>query len=97
MLYTCYVGLDCGVDWELSVRITTESSQYETTIRVVGRLSRRDVPELRREFESASGSVSLDLSGLISADADGVRELLMCSENGAKLCGASAYIRQLLG
>jgi ABC-type transporter Mla MlaB component len=63
---------------------------------VEGRLTVKAVPELRREFQRAGRSVRLDLSGLTSADADGVRELLELSARAAKVCGASAYIRQLL-
>ena len=80
----------------MSFRITTNADGPVTTILVEGRLSVESVPDLRREFQFVGGSVRLDLSGLISADADGVRELLELSARGAKVCGASAYIRQLL-
>ena len=80
----------------MSFRITTHADGPVTTIRVEGRFGIEAVPELRRESQLAGGSVRLDLSGLISADADGVRELRELSARGAKVCGASAYIRQLL-
>jgi hypothetical protein len=38
----------------------------------------------------------LDLSGLRSADSDGIRALQSLSEAGAELRGASPYIYQLL-
>jgi hypothetical protein len=38
----------------------------------------------------------LDLSGLFSADRDGIQALRSLSENGAELHGASPYINQLL-
>ena len=81
---------------EVSFRITTHADGPITTISVEGRLSVKAVPEMRREFQRAGRPVRLDLSGLTSADADGVRELLELSARGAKVCGASAYIRQLL-
>jgi anti-anti-sigma regulatory factor len=80
----------------VSFRITTNDDGNVTTIRVEGRLGIEAVPELRREFQLAGNSVRLDLSGLTSADADGVRELLELSDKGAELCGLSAYIRQML-
>jgi hypothetical protein len=80
----------------VSFRITTDSSGNVTTIRVEGRLGLEAVPELRREFQLAGMPVRLDLSGLTSANADGVRELLELSDKGAKLYGVSAYIQQLL-
>jgi anti-anti-sigma regulatory factor len=80
----------------VSFRITTNDDGNVTTIRVEGRLGIEAVPELRREFQLAGNSVRLDLSGLTSADADGVRELLELSHKGAKLCGLSAYVRQML-
>ena len=80
----------------MSFRITTNDDGNVTTIRVEGRLGIEAVPELRREFQLAGNSVRLDLSGLTSADADGVRELLELSDKGAGLCGLSAYIRQML-
>ena len=54
------------------------------------------VPDLEREFQLAGAPARLDLSGLISADAEGIREPRALSAKGAELCGASAYIRQLL-
>lgn len=80
----------------MSFRITTSANGKGTTIRVEGRLTAESVPELRREVRIAGGAVELDLVGLISADADGVRELLELSARGAKLIGASVYVRQLM-
>jgi ABC-type transporter Mla MlaB component len=80
----------------VSFRITTLANGDVATIRVEGRLGAEAIPELRGELELAVGAVRLDLSGLKSADADGVRELLELSAKGVKLCEASAYIRQLL-
>lgn len=80
----------------VSFRITTCADGDGTTIRVEGRLATEGLRDLRREYELAVGPVILDLSGLTSADADGLQAMLDLSAKGAKLCGASAYIRQLL-
>jgi hypothetical protein len=54
------------------------------------------VPDVRAACESANPPVRLDLSGLFSADRDGVQALRSLSEKGAELHGASPYINQLL-
>ena len=80
----------------MSFRITTIAEGSETTIRVEGRLDTEGVPELRREIGLAEGAITLDLSGLTSADTAGLQELSELSERGIKLRSASPYIRQLL-
>ena len=80
----------------MTVRITTSKENTATTIRVEGRLNAEAVPDLRREVKLASAPLRLDLSGLISVDAEGIRELRALSAKGAELRGASAYIHQLL-
>ena len=80
----------------MTIRITTAKENSATTIRVEGRLDLEAVPDLQREAKLASAPVRLDLSGLMSADAEGIKELQALSAKGAELRGASAYIRQLL-
>jgi anti-anti-sigma regulatory factor len=79
----------------MSFRITTFAEGDEITIRLEGRLTADGLPDLRREIRLAGRAVRLDLSGLTSADADGVRELVGLSARGSVLFGASAYICQL--
>ena len=55
-----------------------------------------DVPDVLAACESARPPLRLDLSGLRSADVDGIRAIRLLSETGAELHGASPYIRQLL-
>ncbi len=80
----------------MTVRITTSKETTATTIRVEGRLNAEAVPDLQREVKRAGAPLRLDLSGLISADAEGIKELQALSAKGAELRGASAYFRQLL-
>jgi anti-anti-sigma regulatory factor len=80
----------------MGLRITSSANDHGTTIRVEGRLTIEGVRGLEREFQLAEKSVQLDLSGLISADDQGVRALKALSDGGARLSGASAYIRELL-
>jgi len=80
----------------MAIRITTSKDNKATTIRVEGRLNAEAVPDLQREVKLASALLRLDLSGLISADAEGIKELRDLSAKGAELRGASAYIRELV-
>ena len=80
----------------MTIRITTSKENKVTTIRVEGRLNAEAVPDLQREVKFASAPLRLDLSGLIWADAEGIKELRALSAKGAELRGVSAYIRQLM-
>ena len=80
----------------MTIRISTEVGETVTTIRIEGRLQSSSVPDLRAACESANAPWHLDLSGLRSADADGIRALRSLLESGAELQGADPYVRQLL-
>ena len=80
----------------MTIRITSVHGKNKTTIRVEGRLAAEEVEDLRKEIQLVAAPVHLDLSGLQSADAEGVRALRSLSAKGVKLVGASPYIRQLL-
>ncbi len=80
----------------MSFRITTSISDGEITISLEGRLTAEGVADLRKEFQQAKVPVRIDLSGLISAGPEGIRELRELAAKGAELSGASPYIRQLL-
>ena len=80
----------------MDFRITTSDDDHSTTIRVEGRLTDKAVRKLERQVQLAENRVQLDLSGLISADDEGVRALKALSAGGATLRGASPYVRQLL-
>ena len=80
----------------MTIRVTTEAGETVTTMRIEGQLTSSSVPDVRTACESANPPLHLDLSGLRSADSDGIRALLSLSEAGAELRGASPYIYQLL-
>ncbi len=80
----------------MTIRVSIEAGETATTIRIEGRLTGADLPDVRATCESAKSPLRLDLSGLNSADTDGIRALRSLSETGAKLHGASPYIHQLL-
>jgi RNA polymerase sigma-70 factor (ECF subfamily) len=71
-----------------------------TSLRVEGRLSGRDVEELRAEcaaVRSEHGSFDLDLAGLQFADPDGVKLLLDLERGGIRLTAPSGLVGELLG
>ncbi len=79
----------------MAFRISSLSGKDETIIRLEGRLSATRVKDLKKAVQGARGTVLLDLSGLRSADTEGVLALRSFAK-GTKLVGASPYIRQLL-
>ncbi len=88
--------LEAGLADLMTIRVTSRTDGTTTTICVEGRLKGTDVPDLRDMCESANAPWCLDLSGLRSADKDGIRALRSLLESGAELHGADPYVRQLL-
>ncbi len=80
----------------MTIRISTEAEGTVTIIRIEGQLTCSGVPNVRAACESAKPPMYLDLSGLRSADSDGIRALQSLSKAGAELTGAGPYINQLL-
>ncbi len=80
----------------MTVRVSTAAGETVTTIRIEGQLTSASVPDVRAACDSANPPLRLDLSGLRSADTDGIRALQSLSEAGAKLRGASPFINELL-
>jgi len=80
----------------VTIRVTDTTDGTTTTIRVEGRLTEADVPDLRAACESANPPLRLDLSGLRWADTYGTQALRSLLESGAELHGCDPYVRQLL-
>ena len=80
----------------VAIRITTKTDGKTRTVRVEGRLTAVEVPDLRKECQSTDALVRVDLSGLRSADSTGITLLQSLSAEGTELYGASAFIRELL-
>ena len=80
----------------MSVRITKQSDGRDTIVRIDGRLRLVNVAELEKVCESFAGRLTLDLSGLRFADADGAAILNQLVSRGALLQGASPYLQLLL-
>ena len=80
----------------MTIRVSSTTDGTTTQILVEGRLEGADVPDLRAVCESTEPPWSLDLSGLRSADTDGIRALRALLESGAELHDADPYVRQSL-
>ncbi len=80
----------------MTIRVSTEAGQTATTILIEGQLTGAGLPDVRAACESAKPPLRLDLSGLNSADTDGIRALRSLLESGTELHGANLYVRQLL-
>ena len=85
-----------GANGQMTIRITRHTEGKTTTIRLEGRLDANTVPDLEKECRSANPPLQLDLSGMLSADKDGILTLRQLSAEGAELFGASPYVCQLL-
>ena len=80
----------------MPIRISSSREGSSRVIRIEGRLEAAFVPDLLAESPEEGSAVRLDLSGLQSADREGLRTLRQLRAEGATLEGASPYIRELL-
>ena len=84
----------------MSYLLVSSSSKESVLIRVEGALDQDGAVALLRVWNdtrsSAETKLRLDLSGLKSADHDGIETLLSLAAAGAELTGTSPYIIQLL-
>jgi hypothetical protein len=81
----------------MQIRITKTTSDSATIVQVDGRLIEGSVADLEGECQSPRGTLYLDLTNLLSADAEGLKALNKLVESGARLVGESPYIRLQLG
>ena len=65
-------------------------------VTVAGRLEPSCLEELQKLCRSIEGPFTLDLSSLLSADAEGLAVLRELEAQGAELRGVSPFIRLLL-
>ena len=79
----------------MTLRIQVSSQGSITVVSVAGRLACEEVTELRRIWAESGGDV-LDLSGLRAADEEGITVIRALVREGAKLRGASPFIRLLI-
>lgn len=83
----------------MTLRIGHDEKQPGAAVRLEGRLSSAELPELQRVIAGARGSrlLRIDVKQLMSADAEGLAVLKRLRDDGAVLEGASPYLRLALG
>jgi anti-anti-sigma regulatory factor len=80
----------------MAFRISTRRTEGGTVVRIEGRLDAVALRGLVEECRSVGHPLRLDLSGLMSVDADGVRALKALRDQATEFIGMSTYIRQLV-
>jgi len=80
----------------MPVRIETTSEDSKTIVSVAGRLAGPATEEFLRACRSTKSEFVLDLTGLRSADSEGIEAIRELVREGGKLRGASPFIRLLL-
>jgi anti-anti-sigma regulatory factor len=78
----------------MAVRITSHHDEHRLVVSVHGTLDQSASALLRAEVEQASASpLVLDLSGLVTFDDSGLALLRALAAGGARLEGASPYVK----
>jgi anti-anti-sigma regulatory factor len=81
----------------MTLKIEKYSDEYNTTIRLIGRMSAEHVPELEKEIGESESKIVLDLEELNLVDVEVVRFLGTCEAQGVKLLNCPPYIRDWIG
>lgn len=77
----------------------THEDERQTRLSVEGRLAEQWIDELHRavcELLDASRTLTMDLSGLTFADAEGAALLRHLEQRGVRLVGGSAFVTLLI-
>jgi hypothetical protein len=78
----------------VTLRIETTPGKRRTTIKLVGRVEREHLPELKKQLGAISQSVVLDLGEVSLVNVEVVRFLGTCESQGIQLTNCSAYVRK---
>lgn len=81
----------------MTLRIEKHSDGHKVTLRLVGRIQAKHLPELEKQLRDCESKVVLDLEELDLVDVEAVRFLGMCETRGVTLRKCSAYIRDWIG
>lgn len=77
----------------MTLRIEKESAGQTTTLRLIGRMRREHIEELKAQIGVGGTSVTLDLSEVSLVDLDVVRFLATCETEGISVVHCCRYIR----
>jgi len=76
----------------MTLRIEKDSNGQRTTIRLIGRMQREHIEELKAQIKAGGESVTLDLNEVSLVDLDVIRFLATCQREGISLVHCSRYI-----
>jgi len=77
----------------VTLRIEKDSDGQRTTIRLIGRMQREHIEELKAQIKAGGASVTLDLNEVSLVDLDVVRFLATCQTEGISVVHCCRYIR----
>ena len=78
----------------MTLKIEKIVRKRRTTVRLIGRVQAKDLPEVARQLEESGPSAVLQLDEVTLVDVDVVRFLNRCEKEGMRLVDCSAYIRE---
>ena len=76
----------------MTLRIEKGSDGQRTRIRLIGRMQREHIEELKAQIKAGGQSVTLDLNEVSLVDLDVIRFLAKCQTDGISLVHCSRYI-----
>ena len=82
---------------KMVLRIEKDSDERRTTIRLIGRMRREHLEEVKAQIKDSGPRVTLDLNELSLVDVDAVRFLGICQGEGVELLHCSPYISDWIG
>ena len=77
----------------MTLRIEKDSDGQTTTLRLIGRMRREHIEELKAQIRAGGASVTLDLNEVSLVDLDVIRFLASCQTQGVSLVHCSRYIK----
>ena len=77
----------------MTLRIEKDSDGQRTTIRLIGRVRREHIEELKAQIKAGGTSVTLDLNEVSLVDLDVIRFLAACQTEGISIVHCSRYIK----
>ena len=76
----------------MTLRIEKDSDGQTTTLRLIGRMRREHIEELKAQINAGGTSVTLDLNEVNLVDLDVIRFLATCQTEGISLVHCSRYV-----
>ena len=77
----------------MTLRIEKDSNGQRTTIRLIGRMQREHILELKAQIKAGGTNVTLDLNEVSLVDLEVIRFLATCQTEGISLIHCSRYIK----